>query len=78
MENFKENLRKVVYQRNGDLNLYEAGFDDIQEMKKVQGLRDVRKGWFHHWLEGKNLALIENEDGIIEEIESRFIKFIEE
>lgn len=73
----KDSLRKVIYQRNGDLNLFEAGFDDDKEMKKVRELRKKRKGLFHQWKEVESIALIENDKGKIEEIEARFIKFID-
>lgn len=73
----KENLRKVIYQRNGSFNMFEAGFEDEKEAIYIKDMLEHRSGWFHQWLEGKNIALIENENGEIEEIESRYIKFVE-
>ena len=73
----KENLRKVVYQRHGGLNQFEGAFDDEAEMRNVEELLKKRNGWFHQWIEGKNIALVENEDGAIEEIESKWVKFID-
>lgn len=73
----KESLRKVIYQRNGDLNMFEAGFDDEKEMINVQELRKKRTGLFHKWKKGDSIALIENDKGKIEEIEARFVEFID-
>lgn len=70
-------MRKVTYQRNGSLNLYESGFDDIEEMKTVNELRKKREGWFHQWIDGEKFALIENKDGEIEKIEARYLRFID-
>jgi hypothetical protein len=44
----KENLRKVIYQRNGDLHQFEAGFENEAEMNEGNELLIERIGSFHH------------------------------
>ena len=67
----KEELRKVTYQRNPNLGLFDYENDEERETLCLE-----RNGWFHQWIKGESIALIENEEGEIEQIESDFLKFV--
>jgi len=66
-----EELRKVKYQRNPNLGTFDYENDEERE-----ALCKERDGWFHQWIKGESIALIENEEGKIEQIDSDFLKFI--
>jgi hypothetical protein len=69
----KDELRKVKYQRNPEVGIF-----DCENDEEYNDLTIERKGWFHQWIEGESIALIENEEGEIEKIDSTFLKFIDE
>ena len=67
-----EDLRRVKFQRNPNLGLFDYESDEEESDLKME-----RNGWFHQWIKGESIALIENEEGKIEQIESDFLKFVD-